>query len=98
MNTENIKGYHFLIKGKVQGVGFRYFTREAAISMNLEGWVRNLVDGDVECVVCGKPQTLEIFETSLRQGPALSRVQSVNKRELAAQDLEQFVGTGFQIT
>lgn len=97
MKDEAKSGIHFFIKGKVQGVGFRYFTRQAASAMALDGWVRNLPDGRVECLVCGNSQTLEVFENSLRQGPALSRVNQVVKKELAEDDFLHLLGKGFQI-
>lgn len=98
MEEQIYKGLHFFIKGKVQGVGFRYFTREAALSMGLDGWVRNLENGDVECTVCGKEQTLNIFEDSLRQGPALSRVKQIIKQELPKEKFSDLINKGFHIT
>ncbi len=52
---------HFLIGGRVQGVGFRFFTEDAAIREGLHGWVRNLPDGRVEMVVEGKASELDQF-------------------------------------
>ena len=69
-----MKAAHFLVKGKVQGVGFRYFVIKKAQNLGLSGWVRNLPDGSVEARAEGRSETLEIFESSLKQGPAWSHV------------------------
>lgn len=65
------------ITGRVQGVWFRAFTREQAQMLELDGWVKNLMDGSVYCEVQGDPQTVERFLDTLRKGPANSRVESV---------------------
>jgi len=62
------------IHGIVQGVGFRYFTRRTAQSLDLSGWVRNLSDGTVEAVFEGPRTDVETALAALRQGPAGSRV------------------------
>lgn len=67
----------FLIQGIVQGVGFRYFARQAARELKLAGYVRNLADGSVEAVARGDEGTLAVLEAALRRGPAASRVESV---------------------
>lgn len=94
---EQSNGLHFFIKGKVQGVGFRYFTQQTASSMTLDGWVRNLSDGRVECLVCGNSKTLEVFENVLRQGPAFSRVHQITKKELTKEEFSHLIGKGFKI-
>ncbi len=67
----------YLIEGRVQGVGFRYFTRRSARRLGLAGYVRNLPDGSVEAVARGTDEALAAFEQALRQGPPGSRVASV---------------------
>jgi acylphosphatase len=67
----------YLVKGRVQGVGFRYFALDAARREGLHGRVRNLDDGSVEAVAEGEAESLERFERALRQGPSRSRVESV---------------------
>ena len=64
----------YLITGRVQGVGFRYFVHGAAVREGLKGWVRNLSGGAVEALAEGEPEAIERFEAQLRQGPALARV------------------------
>lgn len=80
-----------VISGRVQGVGFRYFTRRAARQLGLVGWVRNLASGEVEARVSGEPSTLETFRQRLCQGPPGSRVDSVDESRLAvASDWSDF--------
>lgn len=79
----------FLISGRVQGVGFRYFTQAAAAHAGLAGWVRNLPDGRVEAAAEGEPAALTAFEAQLRQGPPGSRVDHVDVAEVAAQPVTE---------
>ena len=65
---------HFLIQGRVQGVGFRWFVHREASELDLRGWVRNTEDGDVEVVAAGTAENLAELRTSLRKGPRGSRV------------------------
>jgi acylphosphatase len=74
---------HFLVRGRVQGVGFRWFVHREASELELKGWVRNTEDGDVEVVVSGDPEGLTELRASLRKGPRGSRVDSVIEHELA---------------
>lgn len=63
------------LRGRVQGVGFRYFTRRLARARGLAGWVRNEADGSVQAVAEGPRDDLEAFLEQLRQGPPGSHVQ-----------------------
>jgi acylphosphatase len=67
----------FLVSGRVQGVGFRYFARRVAGRLGLVGWVRNLPDGGVEAVAEGSPEDLARFLSELRIGPTLADVTKV---------------------
>jgi len=67
----------FVISGRVQGVGFRWFTREAAQREGLTGWVRNLPDGRVEALVEGEAESVERMERALRRGPGSGHVSDV---------------------
>jgi acylphosphatase len=67
----------YSISGRVQGVGFRYFTEAAARREGVHGWVRNLPDGCVEIEAEGDAESLERFERALRQGPPGARVGAV---------------------
>jgi acylphosphatase len=60
----------YVVSGRVQGVGFRYFTQDTARREGLSGVVRNLPDGRVEAVAEGDHASLERFEAALRHGPA----------------------------
>ncbi|MFH1965909.1 MAG: acylphosphatase [Acidobacteriota bacterium] len=87
-----LKAAHFIIKGKVQGVGFRYFVVKEAQNLGLSGWVRNLPDGSVEARAEGQAESLEIFESSLKQGPSWSRVMECRVIAVTPEDF-----TGFKI-
>jgi len=67
----------YLIRGRVQGVGFRYFLDAAALREGIHGWVRNLPDGGVEALAEGDADALERFERALRHGPPGARVDHV---------------------
>jgi acylphosphatase len=66
-----------IVSGRVQGVGFRYFTRDAARFEGLHGTVRNLDAGSVEIEVEGESEAVLRFERAVRRGPAGSRVDDV---------------------
>ena len=59
---------HIVITGKVQGVGFRYWLHKAAVRNNINGWVKNKIDGDVEAVLIGNYKDVdEIIELCMRE-------------------------------
>ncbi len=86
---------HFLVKGRVQGVGFRWFVQREAAEIGLRGWVRNTEDGDVEVVAAGEPDQLEDLLKALGQGSRGSRVDKVIENELAESEGEGL--TSFRI-
>jgi acylphosphatase len=67
----------FLISGRVQGVGFRYFVDAVARREGVHGWVRNLADGRVEASGESDAESMERFERALRHGPPGARVEDV---------------------
>ena len=67
----------YVISGRVQGVGFRYFVQSVASRESLAGWVRNLDDGRVETAAAGDADAIARFERAIRQGPAGARVDHV---------------------
>lgn len=69
---------HAIVRGDVQGVGFRYFVQRRAVESRLAGWVRNRSDGGVECLVEGPRSALERLLEDLRRGPGMAEVQSVD--------------------
>ena len=73
---------HFLVRGRVQGVGFRWFVHREAAALNLSGWVRNTDAGDVELVASGPVEDLADLRTELRKGSRGSRVDHVVEHEL----------------
>jgi acylphosphatase len=68
---------HAIVKGRVQGVGFRFWAQRHAGELGLDGWVKNLPDRAVEVTAFGPPGVLDEFEQLLRQGPPGAYVQSV---------------------
>jgi acylphosphatase len=74
---------HFHIRGRVQGVGFRWFVHREAAELGLRGWVRNTDSGEVEVVVAGEPAALDELRLELRKGSRGSRVDAVIENELA---------------
>ena len=73
---------HFLIKGRVQGVGFRWFVHREASELELRGWVRNTEEGDVEVVASGSAEDLAELRDSLRRGPRGARVDRLIEHNL----------------
>ena len=70
--------HRYLVKGRVQSVGFRYFVLREADALRLTGWVRNLADGTVEVVASGDDVLLSTLEGRLWQGPPMARVTSLD--------------------
>ncbi len=81
---------HVSVYGRVQAVGFRYFTFQLAHQYELTGWVRNLDDGSVEIESQGDSETIEKFLTDLRAGNGYSRVNDIHfyKTQLVPNDLK----------
>lgn len=73
-----------VITGRVQGVGFRAWTRREARRRRLRGWVRNRFDGTVEALLIGAAEAIEALAEDCRRGPSLAQVAAVNR--FAAED------------
>jgi acylphosphatase len=69
---------HVIVSGRVQGIGFRWFVREAALELDLSGCVRNRDDGTVEVEADGDDAGMARFRTRLRDGPPHAYVRSVD--------------------
>jgi acylphosphatase len=82
----------FLVNGRVQGVGYRYFALREAHAMGVDGFVRNLADGSVEVVAVAPAGTLSAFAARLAEGPAFADVTSIERSAVPAPH-----GSGFAI-
>lgn len=69
------------ITGRVQGVGFRHFTRQNASDLGIGGWVKNLRNGDVEVLLDGTMRDIEEMVSRLKSGPVAARVDNVYEIE-----------------
>jgi acylphosphatase len=72
----------FIVRGRVQGVGFRYFAIRAARAAGVVGTVANLPDGTVEAFAEGSPSAIADFRTELERGPSFARVTGVDEIEM----------------
>ena len=85
------KAKRFLVRGRVQGVGFRWFVEREAHLLGVAGWVRNKADGSVEVMAQGTPEQLAGLHGRLREGPRASRVDEVQVSDADPQPgLESF--------
>jgi len=82
----------YLVHGRVQGVGYRYFALKEAEALGVSGYARNLPDGRVEVVAEAEAVVLQGFEDRLREGPAFAHVTRVERFEIPARG-----DAGFQI-
>ncbi|PWU68700.1 acylphosphatase [Gracilibacillus dipsosauri] len=78
---------HAIVNGRVQGVGFRYFTQATAAEYQIVGWVKNLSNGSVEIKAKGDVGNIERFLQKIRQGPSMfAKVSSIDIEELPLED------------
>jgi acylphosphatase len=84
---------HMIVRGMVQGVGFRFFVRQLASRFGVNGWVKNLPDGSVEVYAEGEENVLSPFIESVEAGPRFGRVTGVQKEQVAPSNSH----TGFNI-
>ncbi|MEP6495178.1 MAG: acylphosphatase [bacterium] len=78
---------HVAVRGRVQGVGFRWFVGELARRLDLAGWVRNRADGSVEVAADGDDHAVETLRAALGQGPHGAGVASVDNLESISEQL-----------
>lgn len=77
-----------LVRGRVQGVGFRAWVAQTAVARGLAGWVRNRRDGSVEAVFVGPVDAVSAMIEACGQGPLIARVTSVETTEADVSDLD----------
>ena len=70
---------HLTIRGRVQGVGYRWWTVGQATALGLSGWVRNRRDGSVELLAIGSTDAIETLATACTRGPTVASVASVER-------------------
>ena len=83
----------YVVSGRVQGVGFRFFTQDVARREGLHGYVRNLTDGRVETLATGDAEAVDRFERAIRQGPPHADVEQMTIEDHPA----NLSLTGFEI-
>jgi len=81
LKTDSIQARRFLVRGRVQGVGFRWFVEREAHILGVAGWVRNNADGAVEVFAQGTADQLSGLRSRLREGPRAARVDAVEEKE-----------------
>ena len=79
-----VQARRYRIRGRVQGVGYRYFTKQSALRLGVRGWVRNMPGGDVEAYGEAQREILDRFRAELERGPSFSQVSEVIEEDLAA--------------
>ena len=78
---------HVVVRGRVQGVGFRAWTEYTALECGLQGWVRNRRDGAVEALFAGPAEAVAAMVENCRRGPPGARVDAVDQREAFPDEL-----------
>ena len=80
----------YRVRGRVQGVGFRYFVEQSAKELEITGWVRNVDDGSVEVYAAGSVAQLSDLAGRLWQGPRWAEVRGVDEAEAALEEHRGF--------
>jgi len=81
VEKSSIQARRFLVRGRVQGVGFRWFVEREAHILQIAGWVRNSHDGCVEVLAMGTRDQLAGLRSRLQEGPRAARVDDVEESE-----------------
>jgi acylphosphatase len=89
MSNANI-ARRYIVQGRVQGVGFRWFVQREAQMLGLSGWVRNNMDGNVEVLAVGTDEQLEALAAKLKSGPRAARVDHVAESSASAENVAGF--------
>lgn len=85
MAVKGAQAKRWIVRGRVQGVGFRYFAQKSASGLGLTGYVRNLDDGSVEVYAAGSADKLSDLAGMLHQGPRWADVRGVEEQEAAVE-------------
>ena len=85
-----IAAKRYFVRGRVQGVGFRYFVERVATELKLTGYTRNLDDGRVEVYAAGSPANLADLGQRLWKGPRFADVRGVEEQDTAVQQYASF--------
>jgi acylphosphatase len=78
---KSVTARRFVVRGRVQGVGFRWFVEHEAHALGIAGWVRNNFDGSVEVLAMGTREQLSSLRSRLQQGPRAARVDVVEESD-----------------
>jgi acylphosphatase len=82
---------NILVRGRVQGVGYRRYAQRRAAELKINGWARNLYNGDVEVYAQSDTQSLGLFVEELKKGPAMSHVEEVKVLKVKNEKLDGFI-------
>ena len=88
--TNNLLNVFCTISGRVQGVGFRAWTKTIAEKYSLTGWVKNCEDGTVQCELSGEKEVIDSFLEECKKGPSLSSVKKIQKEERSFNKINNF--------
>ncbi len=88
--ANNLETRRYVISGRVQGVGFRWFVEREAAQLGISGWVRNREDGDVEVMATGTREQHRSLRARLQQGPRAARVDHVGESAAPLLDAPSF--------
>ena len=90
MTAKRQMAKRWLVRGRVQGVGFRYFAQRTAVQLGLSGYVRNRDDGRVEIYAVGPPDQLREMAGMMYRGPRWAEVRGVEELEAAVEERGDF--------
>lgn len=82
---------HCIVKGHVQGVGFRFFTSRIAQECDIKGWVKNLPNGDVEIYAIGDNGAMDTFMRKIEEGPSWAIVEHITSRDVEPEPCSNFL-------
>lgn len=90
MRSDSVQARRYFIRGRVQGVGFRWFAQKSASELGVSGYTRNMDDGRVEVYAIGMPEQLDALAGVLRKGPRLADVRGIDEQEAAVEKISGF--------